>query len=1849
LISVILNIISSVNSVSRKLQRRDIRKLLLVAVGWMLLGITLYGQAVGDYESVANGSWSSLSSWKRWDGGNWVAPTPAQGYPGYTNSNPRVDINNNITLDLSPANPVGNLYVNSGTLELSAYNFTVNGITNVSGTLSDIDVLGIVVFHGTITISNSATWTSVSNSSSNLLFYGNIINNSNNVSVARARAAASIVLSGIGSMTMDYFEFNSAFTITNQTTITVNFGINAVNNPGTQWINQGTLNYASTSFLLMRTNGVLDASATGNTINYSGAGDQDIKVPSSGYYNLGTSGGGTKTLSGDITVAGTLTMTSGNIATGSNTLILSNSSAAALNYISGTVIGKIKRGINTPGVDYLFPVGTSSYYHPAIFNFSTLSSATNITGQFVESDPGSFTPYVDGTSQLNNAFNDGYWNFSSSSVPTNLYSLSLNGNGFSSYSIDTGTRISGRNSGSPAWQAFGAHGSFIPSFTITRTGINNLNTTSFDYCFAAGCNSTANAGNDVAICKGSSTTLNGSGGGTYSWSPTGGLSNPNIANPVATPTATTTYTLTVTNGGCVSTDDVLVTVNPYPAVVLGYAFQKTITLDGSKVAGTNTNFPVLIHLIDNDLKNNVLDPNGYDIIFSDINYNKLDHDLESYNPATGELFAWVRVPTLSNGINSQIRIFYGNPQIVTNQSSAATWDSGFSGIWHLNNNYLDASSSGNNGTNNGTTNVPGKIADGGNFAVATDYISIGTTNWSASSGTFETWINSNSAAGADPRYIFGHTTVPAFNNRLQLYVQENTSDLGLGIGNSHYQQTGIVTLANNTWYHVAVVWNGTNYTVYVNGVSVVTNSYTGFGSLNPFADIGNDGDITFRNEGFLGIIDEVRVSNIVRSSSWIQTEYNNQNNPSGFIQGISDQTTCSAYSFKVCENSTGVIYSVPNQTGNTYNWTITGSSGFTGQLTNQVSVNWGPAGTGNISLSVTNSSSGCSATSPIYSVIKNPDPTPSINGNLNVCPNKTGDIYSTPNIVGHSYIWSVTGAISFSGNGTNQISVDWGPGPAGTVSVTETIDAIGCSALANLNVNIVDNTPPTITCPGNISKNDDTGACNASVIVPNAIIADNCSVATLTWTMTGSTSATSPAGGINQIGTYTFNTGVTTVTYVVKDAVGNQATCNFTVTITDNINPTITCPGNITHTADAGLCSYTVNPGVPTTGDNCGVSGVVGTRSDALLLTAPYPVGVTTIHWVVTDIHGNTSSCDQTVTVTDDEKPTISCPANITHTADAGLCSYTVNPGVPTTGDNCGVSGVVGTRSDALLLTAPYPVGVTTIHWVVTDIHGNINSCDQTVTVTDDEKPTITCPANITHTADAGLCSYTVNPGVPTTGDNCGVSGVVGTRSDALLLTAPYPVGVTTIHWVVTDIHGNTSSCDQTVTVTDDEKPTITCPGNITHTADAGLCSYTVSVGAPTTGDNCGVSGVVGTRSDALLLTAPYPVGVTTIHWVVTDIHGNTSSCDQTVTVTDDEKPTITCPGNITHTADAGLCSYTVNPGVPTTGDNCGVSGVVGTRSDALLLTAPYPVGVTTIHWVVTDIHGNTNSCDQTVTVTDDEKPTITCPANITHTADAGLCSYTVNPGVPTTGDNCGVSGVVGTRSDALLLTAPYPVGVTTIHWVVTDIHGNTNSCDQTVTVTDDEKPTITCPANITHTADAGLCSYTVNPGVPTTGDNCGVSGVVGTRSDALLLTAPYPVGVTTIHWVVTDIHGNTSSCDQTVTVTDDEKPTITCPGNITHTADAGLCSYTVNPGVPTTGDNCGVSGVVGTRSDALLLTAPYPVGVTTIHWVVTDIHGNISSCDQTVTVTDDEKPTITVREISHIRQMQDYVPIQSR
>lgn len=91
---------------------------------------------------------------------------------------------------------------------------------------------------------------------------------------------------------------------------------------------------------------------------------------------------------------------------------------------------------------------------------------------------------------------------------------------------------------------------------------------------------TANAGVDTTICAGTQYHLNGTGGGTYQWSPPGSVNNATIANPLVTATSNTIFTLVVSNGGCSDTDQVVVNISPTPIADAG---DDTAVCTGAKI------------------------------------------------------------------------------------------------------------------------------------------------------------------------------------------------------------------------------------------------------------------------------------------------------------------------------------------------------------------------------------------------------------------------------------------------------------------------------------------------------------------------------------------------------------------------------------------------------------------------------------------------------------------------------------------------------------------------------------------------------------------------------------------------------------------------------------------------------------------------------------------------------------------------------------------------------------------------------------------------------------------------------------------------------------------------------------------------------------------------------------------------------------------------------------------------------------------------------------------------------------------------------------------------------------------
>jgi len=451
----------------------------------------------------------------------------------------------------------------------------------------------------------------------------------------------------------------------------------------------------------------------------------------------------------------------------------------------------------------------------------------------------------------------------------------------------------------------------------------------------------------------------------------------------------------------------------------------------------------------------------------------------------------------------------------------------------------------------------------------------------------------------------------------------------------------------------------------------------------------------------------------------------------------------------------------------------------------------------------------------------------------------------------------------------------------------------------------------TLDCPVNIvaSANTTEGSeRGAHINFPSAATTGDC----------GTLTATPASGSFFPVGT----------TVVSVSSSEGDGVCTFNVTIEENGNaPTISCPAPITGTADNN-CEANVALGTPTTGGQ-NVT-VVGTRSDGRPMydcdsdgencvrkssDLPFVSGTTAVTWTAyshSDPGPYTNnadeeskrtgsvSCTQTVTIDDITAPTISA-TNQTISADSS-CQAAVPDYSNTVDDNCACSN--SDDSEACLghphisvTQTPAPgtsvgPGSYTIHIEANDGSssnggaGNTTTKDITLTVADTTAPVISCPSDISRSTDAGSCSAVINPGTATASDNCDTTvTVVGVRSDSQPLNAPYPKGSTTITWTATDDANNGASCVQTITVSDTEPPTISCPSNITVylPANTTATSMAVNYTAPVGSDNCG--GAVTTQTGGLASGASFPVGTTTNTFRVTDASGNYTECSFTVTV----------------------------------------------------------------------------------------------------------------------------------------------------------------------------------------------------------------------------------------------------------------------------------------------------------------------------------------------------------------------------
>jgi subtilisin-like proprotein convertase family protein len=452
-------------------------------------------------------------------------------------------------------------------------------------------------------------------------------------------------------------------------------------------------------------------------------------------------------------------------------------------------------------------------------------------------------------------------------------------------------------------------------------------------------------------------------------------------------------------------------------------------------------------------------------------------------------------------------------------------------------------------------------------------------------------------------------------------------------------------------------------------------------------------------------------------------------------------------------------------------------------------------------------------------------------------------------------------------------------------------DACGNFSTCVQTINVVDTTPPTITCPANVSI-----ACTASTApaaTGTATATDGCSA---TVTITSTDVSTQTAAGCSNDSYQIFRT------WRATDACGNFSTCLQTITVSDTQAPVITCPpgqtltcfqtvpapfttaaafiaggGTITDNCTTNLADFTVFvQNVDNGNDNCPGNARVVTRT-----------------YFVQDACLNTTSCTQTFTyIASTQGPVITSVLPTCFKFCASLANPMESDITYTT--DCSFGAVVN-------ITGPQQIGATncpgTIYrytYTVTDDCGRTSAPVTRDFIIGNDGPTITCPPfNLfLECGDENNAQYLE--------DHFGT--VLVNTSCELGYTLTYSPqnfnniacgSSTIVTFTATDACGRTSTCSTTVAIMDNTAPTIvSVPPSV---CDITNCSadevfwfnhwknYMINGIVAT--DACDSDVNVTAVNTPLNTNCPNGTAVTVVTFVATDNCGNETEITGTFTV----------------------------------------------------------------------------------------------------------------------------------------------------------------------------------------------------------------------------------------------------------------------------------------------------------------------------------------------------------------------------
>jgi hypothetical protein len=325
--------------------------------------------------------------------------------------------------------------------------------------------------------------------------------------------------------------------------------------------------------------------------------------------------------------------------------------------------------------------------------------------------------------------------------------------------------------------------------------------------------------------------------------------------------------------------------SPYQSWAFSGSLFILTTPDGANITTgpEETNFPLLLRFNSANFPFNKAAADGRDIRFTTATGTALSYQIEEWDSVNGRAAVWVKIPSIAANARQEIKMYFGKTGVTSESSGTAVFNAanGYASVQHLGDTLADEIGK-TTPTNSGTTATNGLIGRARTFASGQG-IQCGEAINGLPSGTGPistgVWIRP-SAFG---KVVLGWG-LESPGNKVVMNLN-SPPRIGMDCNFGAADMRGTAAIPSSEWSYVVHTFETTGTRLYVNGVLDDSNNGGVMNISSPCRlDIG--AFLPNANYSYVGDMDELRISNVVRSANWVKMEYENQKPLQTLVGGI---------------------------------------------------------------------------------------------------------------------------------------------------------------------------------------------------------------------------------------------------------------------------------------------------------------------------------------------------------------------------------------------------------------------------------------------------------------------------------------------------------------------------------------------------------------------------------------------------------------------------------------------------------------------------------------------------------------------------------------------------------------------------------------------------------------------------------------------------------------------------------------------------------------------------------------------------------------------------------------------------